>query len=237
VPQPDGRGERRLLLKDLPLELAQRLHRLEAEPGVEAPAEPAELGERICLATVAVEREHQLSDRALARRLGAYEGSELGEDLVVTAERQLRVEELLVRLQPQVLQLLRELVQHARRAGDVGERSATPQRERRAQLRDPFGGRQAPRVLGEALELRGIDVELEPVARIAGDDRVAAEQAPQLGDVALQGGGSGRRRLLAPERPDQAVGRDDRARAGGEERERSPSLGAAEADRSRGILR
>jgi hypothetical protein len=149
----------------------------------------------------------------------------------VTAEGELRVEELLAGLESQLVEAVGVL---GREVEDVGERRAAPEVERGAEHRRPRGGRLGAGLLDELLEADGVDrgrVERQRVAGAPGRDRRDAEGLAELRDVALERGACGRRRLLAPERLDEAVGGDDGARADGQERQGRALLGAAEPDR------
>ena len=75
--------------------------------------DPAQLGERLeslGLPPVAVQRDYQLAPSPLAQRTAGHQALKPGDDLMVTAERQLRVEQVLARrlthfLQPGRLRL------------------------------------------------------------------------------------------------------------------------------------
>ena len=136
-PRSPGRPpalERRVLPQDRPLEPLQLLARLEPELVRQlAPGHPV-ASQRLGLAAGAVEREHQLAAQALPQRMLGDERLELADELGVTAERQVGVDPLLERRQPQLLQP-RDLGLGERLVGEVGERRPAPQRERLAQLR------------------------------------------------------------------------------------------------------
>lgn len=149
-------------------------------------------------------------------------------------ERDLGVVELLVRVEPQLLEALGGFVQSVSDRGDVRERWPAPQRESRVQLLGSLGGRQSARLMEEPLEaarVDGLGVDGEGVAGIAGDDRVGPEQPAELRDVALERGGCGARRVLAPEGMDQAVGRDESSWTGRQERQRGALFRASQPDR------
>ena len=69
------------------LEPLERLRRLEAELAEQALPQGRIGGERVRLATAAVERQHQLLVQALAQGLAPHELLQLGDELVVAAER------------------------------------------------------------------------------------------------------------------------------------------------------
>src|SRR5438034_640503 len=60
----------------------------------------------------------------------------------------------------------------------------------------------------EALEVELLRLDPQLVPGRLRDDHVRAQQLPKLGDEVLQRGSRGSRRLLAPERVDDPVGRD-----------------------------
>ena len=108
---------------------------------------------------------------------------ELADHLRVAAERELGLDQLLVRSHPLVLQA-RDLALGERLVGEVVERRAAPERERRVQRRDrPLGaarGELAPPLRQPALEpvrveLLGLDPQL--VAVLARDHHVARASA------------------------------------------------------------
>ena len=121
--------------EDHPLECAQLLARLEAEL---VEREPRLLvgGERVDLPTGAVEREHLQPPQPLACRVLAGERLQLADQLGVHAELELRLDPVLERRQPQLLQPPR-LGLRERLEREVGERCTAPQ------LRAPRAARAA----------------------------------------------------------------------------------------------
>jgi hypothetical protein len=71
---------------------------------IEDPSQPVERLEGLDLPPVAVERDHQLAPPPLTRRTAGYQALQPGDDLVVTAKRQLRVEQILEHRFAQFLQ-------------------------------------------------------------------------------------------------------------------------------------
>jgi hypothetical protein len=107
--RPARRGPRtvkqqaRVLGEDLALELPQVRARLEPHL-VHQPATSRAVGlERLGLASVAVQREHELGTRTLAQREGANERLQLPDEAGVASEPELRLDTQLGRRQPQVL--------------------------------------------------------------------------------------------------------------------------------------
>ena len=89
------RVERCVLLKHPPLELLQTSGRGDAKLVVEHPPEPLEGVERLGVPTAAVQGEHELAAQALAHGVPTHECVELGDELCVAPERQLRLDALL----------------------------------------------------------------------------------------------------------------------------------------------
>jgi len=156
----------------------------------------------------------------------------------VAAELQVDVDALLDRRQPQLFQpagldLGEALVLEVRQG------QTAPERERFSQLRGGAGEIACPtrgaRLLPEALEsvqvqLRGL--ELQHVAGRPGHELLARQQLAQPGDVPMQRGRRGLRRLVAPELVDQAVGGDDLVGVEQEKREEGAALPASELERT-----
>jgi hypothetical protein len=132
-PRPDGRLEEPVLTKNGPLELAQLLSRLDAEL-LDQHAEGVLVGgERLRLATAAIEGEHQLRSHALALQMRARERLQLADDLGVAARGEILLDPPLEAVQSQLVEpddhSLREAV-----IGEVGERRAAPESKRLAEL-------------------------------------------------------------------------------------------------------
>ena len=83
---------------------------MQLRPGLEAdlldqPGPRGAVGlQRLRLAAVAVEREHELAAQPLAQRMLAHERLQLADHARVVAERELRLDAQLDRRQPQLLQ-------------------------------------------------------------------------------------------------------------------------------------
>ena len=131
-----GRGRRRIqrgvLLEDGLLQLPQPRARLDAELADERAARRLVCLERIGLATGPVQRHQQLRAQALAQRVLGDQRLELGHELRAAPEREIGVEAVLERHQPQLLQA-GDLALAERLEREVGQRRAAPQRERLAQ--------------------------------------------------------------------------------------------------------
>ena len=134
--------KRRVVLEDLPLQGLQLGARLDPEL-VHEPAPRRAVGlERVGLAAAAVERDEQLALEPLPERVRGDQRLELGQDVLVAAEREVGLDPILERGEPQVLEPP-DLVLRERLVREVGERRAAPERERaRGGDRKP---RRAPR--------------------------------------------------------------------------------------------
>ena len=86
------------------MQQAQFRARNHAQVLIEDPPQPAERLEGLGLPPVAVQRDHQLAPSPLAQRTAGNQAFKPGDDLMVTAERQLRVEQVLARRLAQLLQ-------------------------------------------------------------------------------------------------------------------------------------
>ncbi len=196
-------GEARVLPEDRPLQLLQGWARVEAEILREGFAGFAIDLERIRLAAAAVEREHPLLEEPLAIRLVGRERLELGDDSVVAAARELRVEAKLERAEPQLLEPL-GLGGSASLVRQIGESRASPDRERLPEVVGRVfraaGLESRPAALERALE--AVEVELV----LLDDDAVAA--AGGLDAARRRARGAGRaRRPATTGRPTRAVPR------------------------------
>ena len=108
------------------------------------------------------------------------------------------------------------------------ERRPSPERERRAKRLRPFElvtrrVRRGHEQL-EAAEIRLLVRDAELVPGGPQNDRVGAEEPAELMDRVVEGSDRRARRLRAPQRFDQAAGRDSLAGVKDEERERGPLL-------------
>ena len=119
--------------EDLLLELAEGRSRLEPELVPEQPSRPSERVERVRLAPGAVEREPELGAEPLVERMLGDQRLDLADELGVTAERELGVDQILVRREP-VEEEMRQLDRREELEFAAGERRAAPQSERRPEL-------------------------------------------------------------------------------------------------------
>jgi hypothetical protein len=213
-----GHREPGILREDRALQLAQALSRLDPElldelaPGVLVGLE------RVGLAVASVQREHQLRAQALPVGVLGDQRLELPHDLGVTAERELRLDQLFHRRHAQILET-RDLRLRERLIREIGEHRASPQAERPVErferLRGASGCKLGATLVEHALEavrihLLGADFEAVAVGTrdhdvVATVARPARESLAQARDVDLKrlcGGGG---RLLAPQFVDQAV--------------------------------
>ena len=115
----------RVLPQDRLLETSQLFARLEPELVEQHATRVLVGGERICLPPRAVEGEHQLSPKALAKRIPRDEPFQLAEEIAGSTEREIGVEPLLERLEPRLLEA-RDLGLRERLEGQILERRSAP---------------------------------------------------------------------------------------------------------------
>ena len=216
------RYERGILLEDPALERPELGRRLEAEL-VERVSGLAVGGERVGLAARPVEREHPLRLQPLAVRMGGRERVELACERAVASRVEVGVDSRLQRGQARFLEP-RHLRLGERLEGEVGERLATPERERA--VRVALGNEAL-----EAVDVELVGVDADEVAGRPGDDPVGADRPAKRVHVHLERARRARRRLLAPDPVDQAVGRDDVVGVEQELREQGARPRPAERDR------
>ena len=198
-----GRRDRGVLPEDRLLELAELGARLDPEVVDEDRAcRPIRL-ECIRLSPRAIERQHQLGTKALPEGMLRNEVFELGDQLPVAAALELAVDPRLDAAQTQLFQAL-DLVPGEIGVCELGQRRAAPEGEGRRSGRFSPGARSGSR---PARQLVRRDPEQVPgVARL---DASGSEGLAQGGDMPLQRLPDRLRRLLPPQRVDQAVVRDD----------------------------
>ena len=174
--------------------------------------------ERVGLAPGAISREHLLATQTLPQRVLSDKPVELGDKLVMPAEREVSVDAILDRHQPPLVQA-RGVIDDCRLVGEVAERGSAPQRQCLVQPvgRPPrlAGGQGGAALLGERVETRGVDVVVaddEPVAARLRDEVAVAERLAQRRDMVVQTARRRRRRCLAPQAVDQALTGDGRVR-------------------------
>ena len=155
--------------------------------------------------------------------MGGRERVELACERAVAARVEVGVDPRLQRGQPRFLEP-RRLRLRERLEGEVGERLPPPERERAVRV---AVGDQAR----EAVDVELVGVDADDVARRPGDDPVGADRPAERVHVHLERARRARRRLLAPDPVDQAVGRDDVVRVEQELREQGARPRPAERDR------
>jgi len=122
---------------------------------------------------------------------------------------------------------------------EVGKRRAAPEAESLSQGPRAFGRIPRSRALDqgtEPIEIQLAGPNIHPVTGRFGLEDLRSECLPQLRDEVLQRGDGGSRRLLAPERVDETVGRHDAAGLEQQEGENGALLQAAEKDRARLLI-
>ena len=185
--------------------------------------------QRFRLPPRAIQRDHKLPVQAFAKRVLRDEPLELGDELAMATVRQLVVDRLLQRGQPQLLQAT-DLRRRERLVCDVGERRATPQRERLARCairHEPLESSRVDLVVGDAQLVAAPareDLERVPVSAVV-------QRPPQLRDVLLDHLRRARRRLLAPQPREQRVSRHGAVGVDREHRQQGALLTGHQRDR------
>ena len=233
-PLVGGRArERGIVLEDRALEPVELLARLDAELVDQQPPPVAVDLQRLRLPPRAVEGEHELSAQALAQRVFTDERLELGDDVLVSCQREIGFDALLETHEPALLQAgdrrLRE-----RLVGDVRKRRPSPECEGvRQRGRGPIrlAGSQLVTPLGEErLEARRVEivtVEPEHVPAAMPLESSVIEGGAELRDVDAHRLRGSFRRVLGPELVHQPVDRHRLVRMEQEDRQQCALLGAA----------
>ena len=189
--------------------------------------------ECIRLASVPVQRKHQLASQALAEGVIAHERLELGDDLTLTTERKIRVDPVLERREPKLLES-RDFGLRKIRVCKLGERGPTPETERLGECcgcgRVVAVRKQLAPALDESLEPRCVELVHVEDCGVAVDaclDHGLADCFPQLRDVDLDILWCGRRRSAVPESLDEPFVRDGLATVENEQGEQRGLLAAA----------
>jgi hypothetical protein len=201
--------------------------------------------ERLGLPAAAVQRQHPSRPEPLPQRVLPRKSLELTDQFTVPARRQLGVDPVLLRVHPELVETGR-LRPGERLIGELGQRRASPQRQRLGQLRRRGGARIPvaqgdPSLGGELLEATGVHlvlVDVEQVARWAREDQAAGragspprlEGRPEAGDVVLQGRRGVGRRPIAPDDVDEPVERHHLVGVDQEGGQQESLLRAAEVD-------
>ncbi len=199
--------------KDRLLELAQRLARLEAELVDERRARIVVGGERVGLPARPIQSEDQQLAQALAQRMLPNERLQLAHYLGVAAERQVRLETLRKRDQPQLLQPT-DLVTCKVFEPKVREGGTPPELERLPQhtacLLGGTACKQRAASLEQALEPLPIErtfFDTDDVTERMRLDHALAERLSQLRDPDLDCLARGRGRTLTPQGIDEPLRR------------------------------
>ena len=232
---PDQRGagrlltrrvERRVLAQDRLVQAAQLGAGLDADLLDQRGARAAVRLKGVGLAARAVEREHALRVQALAQRLLCQQGLDLRQHLAVAPGVEVVVDRDLGRGRAQILQTP-DLRGGERLIGDIVQGRPVPQAQRLP--RGPLGEQPL-----EPTGVHPVAPQLQLIAATTRGDRVAlavrGHRLAQLRDVDLHHLGRSRRRLLAPQPVDQALGRDGRAGLERQHRKQGARLRAAERD-------
>ena len=226
--------QRGILPKDRALEL----------PKPRSGLDPQLLGQRLAgvpvdrkglgLSPGTIQRHHQLASQALSERVLGDQRLQLRHQLTVAPERQVGLDPLLDRHQPELLQG-GDLPLGEGLVGELGQGRPAPQAQRPAKARRPLGRRGPARLLEQAPEQVRIDAGRVDRQDVAGRDRSEdgsslASDSGRLqalaegGHQTLECRGRRWRRALAPQLVDEPVRRDDLAGVQDQEREkRSPS--------------
>ena len=204
-------GERRIVPENRLLQLLQFGSRLEAELVLHRLACPPKRLERRLLPIAPVEGEHQLPAEPLAATVLRDQRLELGNKIAMAAERQVGVDPVLERGQPQFLQPGR-LGLRERFVLNVLVRRAAPQLERLAKARRRRIGvpllqlrPAACRQQLESFEIQLAGLEAQSIPGPLERDPLWAQGPAQRVHVHLEGVRSAGGRPLTPERVDQPV--------------------------------
>jgi len=218
-----GEVECRILAKDLLVKLAERPARLDTELVHEGAARGLVCLERFCLASGAVEREHQLGPELFSERMLADKSIELADELSMASFDKVMLDPLLDARESELLQAS-DLGMCKALLGEISQRFAAPQRERSVR----------PPALVETLEAREVELvrgEAEQVSAWSSLQPLSSELLPQLGDVHLEGLARGLGRFAFPERFDEPVSADDTVCVDRQQGQQGTLLGAAKVDR------
>jgi hypothetical protein len=235
---PPGQGG--ILAQDPVVEVLQLRAGVDTQLLAQRPPQGAEPLQCLGLPAIPIARQQQLPPAALAQRVAGDHDLQLPDQVVMAAQRQLSLGQILPRGLAQLLQpsglRLRE-----RQICELCQRPPAPQRQRLTQ--QPRRGRRVARglaalgdqPLGQA-RVHQVGWCLQPVPRGVGEDPHALgglEGAPQPQDVVLQRVGGRPRRMLAPQRLSQLVLADRFAGVQRQHREQAALLGRAEPHRPR----
>jgi len=196
-------------------------------------------GERLRLATRAVEGEHELSAEALPQRLGGHERVELGHELGVTSEREVGLDPHLEAGKPKLLQPSDRRLRK-RLVTDVGEGGPAPELKGLAE----HGGRSSrvasrerlPTLPEQTLEATGIDRFRREIQHVPGRHR-ADDVGPERLAQARDGDRERAPRPQArPEVLDQPIARQQLARPKRKQNKQCTRLPAREGDLASAVV-
>ena len=168
--------------------------------------------QRVGLPAAAIQREHQLAAQPLTKHVLGDQRLELCHQLEMAAGRQIGVDPILQRRQPQLLQP-GDLALRERLAPQIGQRLPPPQRQRITQHR-PSDHRDPPartRPLDQQLKPRHVDLirrRAQQIPRRPRPDPLSPQQLAQRRHMPVQRVLRATRRILTPQRLDQLRARD-----------------------------
>ena len=233
--------EARVLVQDRELQRLEGARRLDAELVVEGSPEALVRGERLGLATRAVERDDQLPMKALAQRVLRCESVEFARHVGMPAGGEVGVDALLEAAEAQLLEM--SALDAREGLGELGESRTAPQLERVGE--EPRGGRRVAGLeRGSALGANAVEaaqvesvvvVELNQVAgrpsrQDAGRQHLAELRHEDLDHLDRRVG-----HVIAPEIVDEPVHRHGPARVEKQPGEQRAGLPAAERERLRAV--
>ena len=204
--RPCGQLEAWVLPQDLQLELLQRRPRLEAELLDQRPAPALKRVQRVGLPAAAIQRQHQLAAQPLSEHVLGDQRLELRHQLEMAAGRQIGIDPILQRREPQLLQP-GDLALRERLAPQIGQRLPPPQRQRITQPGRAIPGIPArTRPLDQQLKPRHIDLirrRAQQIPRRPRPDPLSPQQLAQRRHMPVQRVLRATRRILTPQRLDQ----------------------------------
>ena len=221
-----------VVLEDRSLQLLERRARIDPQLVAEHPASVLIRAERICLATRAVQRDHELAAESLAKRMVDDERAEFADENVLASQSEIGLDPILDRNHVELFEACdRRLGERLVR--EVRQRRPTPQRECLAQ---PVGRllRRADRFRQQLLEPGRVQLTCRDLQRVARRARLhdgVAECLAQSRDGVVQGGDRGFRWIVAPELVDEAVRGHDLVRVHEQNREQLPLAHRLQRDR------
>ena len=235
------RDQRCILDKDCLLEALKLRARVETELVREERPHVAVGLERLRLAAAPIESDHQLGPCPLAQRMLAHELLELGDQLGMPAELELRLEAVFEPGEAELAEAGEGRVDRGVER-ELGERRPPPEREsvveRGCGLLGTSGHQRLPPLPDaplEAVHVEPLGVDLEDIAvQLRYERRIRprrCEELADLGQVDVQRGADRARPLGAPNPLDQALARDRLVGVQEQEREQGALPAAAERER------